>query len=323
MFAESLEAHRRAFLESLRVRHFAAATLASRSQSLDAFFRFLVEGGIDDVRKVTRETIREYQLWLSSQPWTTHTRHAKLIALRRFFEHLEKTDAVLLNPCGGLVLPKLEDRLPRNILTPQEARRVLDQPDTQTRKGIRDKAILEVFYSTGIRLEEMSKLSVLDVDTRHGFLRVNQGKFAKDRVVPLGRKASDYVREYLQKVRAEWAKEKKDERALWLASIQPYAPLKKQLVGVMVRQYGKAALGRSISPHVWRHTCATHLVAGGSNIAYVQRLLGHRSLETTQIYTRVAVPEVKATFQKRHPRARVNGAAAASVQPQRIKGAYS
>jgi len=311
-FADSLEVHRQAFIESLRVRNFSPATLKSRGQSLDAFFRFLSSlpptsggRGVDDVREVAPETIRDYQIFLSRQPWTTHTVHAKLMALRQFFRHLEKTDAVLVNPCCKMVLPKLEDRLPRNILTPAEARRVLNQPDTQTRKGIRDKAILEIFYSNGIRLEEMSKLTVHDVDVRNGFLRVNQGKFAKDRVVPMGRKASQYVEEYLKKVRLEWSKENKDERALWLSSILPHGPMGKMAVSVMVRQYGKQALGRSVSAHVWRHTCATHLVAGGSNIAYVQRLLGHRSLETTQIYTRVAIPEVKETFMRAHPRARV------------------
>jgi len=307
-FAESLESHRAAFLESLRVCNFSPATLASRCQSLDAFFRFLSSRGLDDVREVSAEAIRDYQVFLSSQPFTTHTVHAKLIALRRFFEHLEKTDVVLLNPCGGLVLPKHEDRLPRNVLTPAEARRILDQPDTQTRKGIRDKAILEVFYSTGIRLEEMSRLTTHDVDTRNGFLRVNKGKFAKDRVAPMGRKASQYVEEYLRKVRSEWSKSNRDERALWLSSYAPYGPLKKQAIGVYVREYAQAAgISKRVSPHVWRHTCATHLVANGSNIAYVQRLLGHRSLETTQIYTRVAVPEVKETFRRAHPRARVRG----------------
>jgi len=330
-FAESLEVHRRAFVETLRVRAFSPATLKSRSQSLDAFFRFLSSlpptgggRGLDDVREVSAEMIRDYQIFLSGQPWTTHTVHAKLIALRQFFRHLEKIDAVLVNPCCKMVLPKIEERLPRRVLTPAEARRILDQPDTQTRKGIRDKAILEVFYSTGIRLEEMSKLTVHDVDTRNGFLRVNKGKFAKDRVAPMGRKASDYVREYLQKVRSEWSKEKKDERALWLSAIRPHEPIEKQIIAVMVRHYGKAAgIAKRVSPHVWRHTCATHLVAGGSNIAYVQRLLGHRSLATTQIYTRVAVPEVKATFKRRHPRARVNGEKAAAAKPERIKGAYS
>lgn len=330
-FCESLETHRRSFLESLRVRSFSAATLESRGQSLSTFFGFLVKKGIDDVREVCSETIREYQLYLGSprlavdpterrrKPYTTHTLHSKLMALRKLFEHLEKTDVVLVNPCLKMILPKLEQRLPRTVLTLAEARAILDAPDTQTRKGIRDKAILELFYSTGIRLEEMSNLTTHDVDTRSGFLRVNKGKFAKDRVVPMGRKACDYVQEYLSKVRSEWSKKNRDERALWICSIEPYRPLKKQLISVMVRQYGKAALGRSISAHIWRHSCATHLVAGGSNIAYVQRLLGHRSLGTTQIYTRVAIPEVQRTF-KKHPRSRVKPAT--EGKPRMVKGHY-
>jgi len=333
-FTESIEIHRESFLESLRIRNFSPATLKSRGQSLSSFFGFLVKNGIDDVREITVETVREYQLYLSSpclaiapaerrrKPWTTYTVHAKLIALRKFFEHLEKTDVVLVNPCLKMVLPKLEERLPRTVLTLAEARLILNQPDTQTRKGIRDKAILELFYSTGIRLEEMSNLTTHDVDTRNGFLRVNKGKFAKDRVVPMGRKASDYVQEYLSKVRSLWSKEKRDERALWLCSIKPYRPLKKQAIAIHVRGYARAVgLDRSISAHIWRHSCATHLVAGGSNIAYVQRLLGHRSLETTQIYTRVAVPEVKQTF-KKHPRSRVKNLLGSRTKPRMIKGHY-
>ncbi|MDD2710292.1 MAG: tyrosine-type recombinase/integrase [Verrucomicrobiae bacterium] len=321
IFAESFEVPRRNFLEAMRVRSCSAGTLRSRNQSLDTFFRFLISRGVADVREVNRETVREYQLWLAAQPWTTYTAHTKLIALRRFFEHLEKSDAILVNPCEGMILPKLEKRLPRNVLTPAEARKVLDAPDTQTRRGIRDKAILELFYSTGIRLEEMAGLTIHDVDWRNGFLRVNKGKFAKDRVTPMGRKAADYVREYLQAVRAVWARQRKDERALWLSSIEPHGPLKKEAIALYVRQYGQAAgIGKRVSPHVWRHTCATHLVAGGSNLVYVQRLLGHRSLGTTQIYTRVAAPEVKRTFLRSHPRSRVKGEKQAAIEPQSIKG---
>lgn len=310
---DAFEHHRQDFLESLRVRSYAKGTLKNYDAALAVFFRFLsstqverppVEGlPIDDLREVSRETIAAYRLWLSSQPYTMWTVHARLISLRRFFEHLEKTDAVLLNPCDGLRLPKLEDRLPRAVLTKAEARRVLDAPDTQTFKGIRDKAMLELFYSTGIRLEEMTSLTVHDVDVRGGFVRIHKGKFAKDRVVPMGNKAADYVREYLTKVRAVWSKGNRDERALWLCAIKPHRPLKSQVIQVMVRDYGKAAgVERRVTPHVWRHTCATHLVSSGANIAYVQRLLGHRSLETTQIYSRVAIAEVQQTHRKTHPR---------------------
>jgi integrase/recombinase XerD len=299
-----------AFVEAMKVRRFSKATLASYQGSLAMFFDYLRNAGIDDVREVSRQTIADYQLWLSGKPYTDWTRVARLQAVRRFFEHLEKTDVLLVNPCAGMMLPKIEKRLPRNVLTPEEARALLNAPNTQTKIGIRDKAILEMFYSTGIRLEEMARLTVHDVDHRNGFVRVNKGKFAKDRVVPLGRKACDYVREYLDKVRLEWARaavksgheQATDERALWLSSKNPHAPLKSQMIEVMVKQHARrAGLQKRVTPHVWRHTCATHLVANDANVVYVQRLLGHRSLRTTQIYARVAVPELKATHRQAHP----------------------
>ncbi|MGI8480490.1 MAG: tyrosine-type recombinase/integrase [Chthoniobacterales bacterium] len=305
IFTDALEALRTSFLESLRVRGQAPATLRARSQSLSTFFLWLTSAGIEDVRELTREHLRTYQLALTQQGLTTYTLHAKLSGLRRFFEYLESTDAILVNPCLGMVLPKLEDRLPRNVLSQAEARRVLDAPDTQTKKGIRDRAILELFYSTGIRGEEMAALTLHDVDCKNGFVRVTKGKFAKDRVVPMGQKASQYVREYLAHVRLPWSAQCKDERALWLCSIRPHGALKKPAIALMVDQYKKlAGIERPGRTHLWRHTCATHLVQNGANLAYVQRLLGHRSLETTQIYTRVAPAEAQATHRKAHPRSR-------------------
>ncbi|MBA3607023.1 MAG: tyrosine-type recombinase/integrase [Chthoniobacterales bacterium] len=304
-FTDPLEALRTSFLESLRVRGQTPATLRVRSQSLHTFFLWLASEHIDDVREVTREHVRAYALSLTQQRLTTHTRHVKLITLRRFFEHLESTDAILVNPCLGLLLPKLEERLPRNVLTQAEARRILDAPDTQTRKGIRDKAILELFYSTGIRGEEMAGLTIHDVDCKNGFVRVHKGKFAKDRVVPMGAKASAYVIEYLREVRLPWSAQRKDERALWLSSHRPHQAMKKQAIAAMVGAYKKAAgIERPGRTHLWRHTCATHLVANGANLLAVQRLLGHRSLKTTQLYTRVSAAEIRATI-RRHPRSRL------------------
>jgi integrase/recombinase XerD len=302
-FPDVLENYRRSFLEAMQVRRYSPATLKHRRDSLSVFFRHLASAGITDVREVSRQAIRDYQAALM-QRYQIASAQAHLITVRRLFEHLETTDVVLVNPCAGLPLPTKRDRLPRTVLTREEARRVLNQPDTQTRLGIRDKAILEMFYSTGIRLDEMARLTIHDVDYRNGFVRVT-GKGSKQRMVPVGRKACDYVREYLQKVRAEWSKANRDERALWLSYFAPHGPLKSQMIEVMVKQYGReAGMEKSVSPHVWRHTCATHLVSNGSNIVYVQRLLGHRSLSTTQVYTRVTVTELKAAHARKHPQAR-------------------
>lgn len=306
-FPDSLEQHRNAFLEAMKIRRYSPASIDQRNRSLDVFFRYLAGLALDDLKEVSRQTIRDYQASLRPH-YQIASVNAHIMAVRRLFEHLEATDAVLVNPCAGVPLPKQPPRLPKAVLTRAEARAVLDAPDTQSPVGIRDKAILEMFYSTGIRLEEMARLSVHDVDPRNGFVRVTRGKGAKERVVPMGAKACDYVREYLQKVRAQWSRQSRDERALWLSSFAPHRPLKKQLIAVRVRDYGRAAgLNKSASPHVWRHTCATHLVANGGNIAYVQRLLGHRSLNTTQIYTRTTLPEIKAAHAKAHPRQRRQG----------------
>jgi len=311
------------YLESLKVRRYSASTMRTHARALLTFEQFLAGRGLDDVRAVTRDHIRDHQAGLTAQK-TLATVHVHLIALRRFFEHLETTDAILVNPCVGLKLPHLPKKLPKAVLTPGEARAVLDAPDTQTRTGIRDKAILEMFYSTGIRSGEMASLTVHDVDYRNGFVRVNKGKGGKDRVAPMGKKACNYVREYLQKVRAVWTKKNRDERALWISAIEPHGPMKQQAIDVRARFYARQVLKRTVSPHVWRHTCATHLVANGANIAYVQRLLGHRSLETTQRYSRVAIPEVKKTF-KKHPRVRQAAPEAlrgGQIKAMRVKGPY-
>jgi integrase/recombinase XerD len=294
--------HRRAFLESLRVRSYSQGTLDSYGDALRVFFLFLTRTGIEDVRNVTRDTIQSYQAWIIAQPWTPWTRVARLQGLKRFFEHLETTDAILVNPCLGLTLPKIGRRLPRRVLTEKEVRAVLNAPETQTKVGIRDRAILELFYSSGIRRAEMAALTVHDVDCKNGFVRVNQGKGGKDRVVPMGEKAAVYIAEYLREVRSEWSKKNREERALWLSSQHSHPPMSIHNIVMLVKKYGQQAGLTGISPHAWRHSCATHLVAGGANLAYVQRLLGHRSLRTTQIYTRVAVPELKATHRKTHPR---------------------
>ncbi|MGH8612588.1 MAG: tyrosine-type recombinase/integrase [Gammaproteobacteria bacterium] len=301
----AFEAPRRSFLESLRVRAYALGTLKSYAESLSCFFRFLTGAGVADLREVTRETIHTYQQWLRGQPYTTWTRTARLQAVRRFCEHLEATDQVFLNPCAGLVLVQADRGLPRTVLTRAEARAILNAPDTQWPKGVRDRAILEVFYATGIRLEELTRLTVMDLDLRQGFVRIHRGKFARDRVVPIGRRACDALRAYLT-VRARWTEQQRDESALWLASIEPHRPIRAQVIQVLVRTYAKqAGVTRRITPHVWRHTCATHLVANGANLVAVQRLLGHRSLATTQRYSRVAIPELQQTFRRAHPRARL------------------
>jgi len=293
------------FLEMLQLRGRAEATVQCYRESLRPFFGFLRKARVRELRAVTTETIRRYEVWTRAQPWALRTRHTRLSDLSTFFAFLEKTGAVLVSPCRGLVLPKLGDRLPRGVLTESEARRVLRGPDLRTAKGVRDRALLELFYSTGLRLGELTRLTSADLDLRGLVVRVCQGKGAKDRMVPLGTTAAEWVQRYLTKVRPAWSRcATEPSAALWLSGKRHGAPLKAQMIRVLVRDYGRKA-GVKLTPHLWRHTCATHLVAHGANIVYVQKLLGHVSLETTQRYTRVTISEVKRAHRRAHPGARV------------------
>ncbi len=298
-----LGADKERFLESLRVQRAAEATVKLRAASLAIFAGYLEQAGIGDARAVTRHLFRDYQQWLSRQAYAPWTQVTHLQAVRGFFRFLEKTDAVLVNPCDGVLLPRLGVRLPRRVLTKAEARRLLALPDVATPRGLRDRALLEMFYSTGLRLAEMTALRVQDVDVKSGFVRT-KGKGGRERIVPTGASACAALRDYLQRARQPWCRHSGAlHDALWLDSKKPHQPLRKGTVAVTVQKYGRQ-IGLALSPHVWRHTCATHLVSGGANIAYVQRQLGHRSLRTTQVYTRVSVPDLRRMLAAKHPRER-------------------
>ena len=149
--APAFAEHLAAFMERLKVLRYSPATLISREHSVRRFFQWSSERGLHDVRDVTKQTVRDFQEYLLGR-YTTHTTHVHLISLRRFFEHLEKTDALLVNPCEGVPLPRLEQRLPRNVLTPDEARRILDASDTKTIKGIRSGSLNSITSLTRFSL---------------------------------------------------------------------------------------------------------------------------------------------------------------------------
>lgn len=286
------------YLETLRVRGLAPATLASRAQALRSFFARLEK---KDVRAVTRADVQAHAAALAGV-LSPASRRVHQTALRGFFGWLEASDAVLVNPCVGVPLPKLPDRLPRRVLTVREVARVLAQPNTASAKGRRDRALLEVFYSAGLRLAEATALGVHDLDLAGGFVRVARGKGGRGRVAPLGASAVAALRAYLETRRAWQAAGGPLTSALWLSPIKPHGPLKKEAVALVVRRCAVRAGVGGASAHAWRHTCATHLMREGAAVVYVQHLLGHRSLKTTQIYTRVSVADVRAMVRAKHPR---------------------
>ncbi|MDI6758659.1 MAG: tyrosine-type recombinase/integrase [Candidatus Omnitrophota bacterium] len=262
--------------------------------------------GRAQAKEVTKEDAYSFQTHLFNYQTKKGTRLVlatqakRLRAVRCFFRFLAKRDLILYDPTTGLELPKEEKGLPRGILTRSEVKKLLEKPDTSTLIGLRDKAILELFYSTGIRLSELTGARLIDLDLERSLLRI-KGKFKKERVVPVGNFAKRYLLAYTQEVRPKLQRDKRVTNIF--LSVRGRA-LDRSCVNALVRNYVRRSSIRkhNINCHSLRHSCATHMLEAGCDIRYIQELLGHRSLETTQIYTRVAIPGLRKVHHKTHPR---------------------
>jgi len=316
------------FKEHLKVKHYSPKTLAAYGQHLQGFFACLREKNILELKRVSREDLKAYQLHLTTwrspdnKGYAQATLSLKIRAVKRLFEYLEAIHYLLINPAEHIKEPKKERRLPRTILTEEEARKLLDQPNLSTMTGIRDRTLMELFYSTGIRLEELVNLTIYDCDLQGGLLRVNKGKGGKDRVIPLGKHAVKFLKEYITHVRPHHTRANKTLRNLFVN--QNGKLLSPTVIEILVRNYAKAArLNKKVTPHVFRHTFATGLVKNGADVTAVQKMLGHSDLSVTQQYIRVAGVEIKKTHQIHHPREK-DPAAKEEITPQieGIRGPY-
>ncbi len=294
------------FTEHLKVKNYSPQSVAAYSGHLRLFLDHLTEKGVTDIKRVTRDVLKDYQQKIAVLPglkgktYTVGTISMKVRSVKRFFEYLEDAGTILVNPAEHIKEPKKETRLPRVVLSEAEVHRILDQPNLSTLVGIRDRAVLEVLYSTGVRLEELITFTIFDCDLQGGLLRV-KGKFSKDRVVPLGKHAVRFLKEYITSVRPQHTKSNRELRTLFVN--QWGQSLSKQIVELMVRGYAKrAGINKQVTPHVFRHTFATELVRNGADIKAVQEMLGHADLKSTHVYIRVAGIEVKNTHSQSHPR---------------------
>jgi integrase/recombinase XerD len=288
-----------AFAEHLKVKHYAEESIRHYCQHVKLFVASLTD--ITDPKRVSRDMLTNWRTGLGQKDYTIATISVKVRSVKRFFAYLEETNHILINPAEYLKEPKKENRLPRVLLTDKEVRKILDQPNLSTLTGIRDRTILEVFYSTGVRLAELMHLTIYDVDLHGGLLRVNKGKGAKDRVIPLGKHAAVFLKEYITKVRPHYTKKNKSIRTLFVSKYG--TPLSRQVIDRMILSCVKqAGVAKHVTPHVFRHTFATVLVRNGADITAVSKMLGHSTLKVTRIYTRVAATEVKTTHHKSHPR---------------------
>jgi integrase/recombinase XerD len=289
--------------------NYAKKTIASYVFYLNRFFAWLRETGVGELAAVTRDAVRDYQTHLfeeinsnTGQPNAVTYQNRSLQAVKSFFRFLSENDYLVGDPAKSIPYAREPQRLPRSILTQSEAKKVLHAPDTKTVLGYRDRTILEVLYSTGIRKEELLNILLTDVDYNDGLIRINCGKGKKDRVVPLGRIACRYLENYIKAVRPSLIRDPYNNH-LFL-SLRGNR-LSKNMVWQIVKSYAvKAKIKKTISPHTFRHTCATLMLRNHANIRHIQELLGHASLDSTQVYASVSIVDLKEVHARCHPRER-------------------
>lgn len=283
-----------------RLGDYSPASIRLYSQQLQRFGDWLRRRRIGDLRGVTRAQLLAYQLHVRGEPIGRETQALRIRAVKRLYGHLVAQGHLLLDPTEGIQEISRRQALPRPVLTPGEMKRLLAAPDTSTPVGIRDRAWLEVLYATGARVGELEGIALRDLDLTQNLVQLRHTKGGVPRVVPLGHNALRWLGTYLDTVRPRLVRRRPFEPALFV--VYGGRPLGQEHVRHRLKHYARAAaIRKSISPHLLRHSCATHLLQAGADLRAIQELLGHQRLSSTVLYTRVAPIDVKATHQRYHP----------------------
>ncbi|MBB3062436.1 site-specific tyrosine recombinase XerC [Microbulbifer rhizosphaerae] len=305
---QSLTYLSRLHLDYLRAMNYSPRTISHRETTLRQFSEWCQERGIVKASSVTKPILERYRRHLHhsrdarGNPISANNQLKRLVPLRSFFKWATQQNYLLYNPASELQLPKVAKALPRAPLTAEEAEQVLAQPDLQTDEGIRDRAMMEVLYSTGIRRMELLNLTRPDVNGARQMLAVRQGKGQKDRFVPIGPRALEWLQHYLTQVRLDWVIEPEPETLFLEPNGQPMTSDK--LSRLVARYITRADLGKTGSCHLFRHTAATLMLENGADLRFIQQLLGHKQLSTTEIYTHVSILKLQQIHAATHPTAR-------------------
>jgi len=275
-------------------------TAKSYQNDLTQAAHFLHGCGVAGWRRATAHHLTEWLHWLADQKFTEASQARKLTAVRMLCRHLVKEGARADDPTELLSGPKFRRRLPQT-LTPAEMERLLAAPAGGDVHSIRDRAMLELFYSSGLRISELCSLTLQQVDLQHGFVRVF-GKGNKERVVPLGGKAREAIETYLTSARPRLVKPRTGSE--FFLSGRGRAISRKTLWALVKKHAANAGLKKAVKPHLLRHSFATHLLGGGADLRAIQEMLGHASIATTQIYTAVETSRLLDQHAKHHPRNR-------------------
>jgi len=301
----SLVALKDDYIETLRVLHYADRTILGRNDMLSFFILWCLERELIDVGQITKPILERYQRHLyharkpNGKPLSTSTQCNRITSLKQFFRWLSRGNYILSNPASELVMPRREHRLPRAVFTREESEAVLNQPDVYTPLGIRDRAMMEVLYSTGMRRAELMRLQIGSISHTQGVVTIRQGKGRRDRVIPVGERALAWVDKYEHDVRTAFLVNP-HETHLFLTEDGKEIPA-WSISKLITRYIHRADIHKEGSTHIFRHTMATLMLENGADIRYIQQMLGHASLSSTQIYTHVSIEKLKQTHRATHP----------------------
>jgi integrase/recombinase XerD len=295
------------YLEYLAAKGYAQGTLRWRKTYLRQLFTYLDQQRITTFQNVTGDHIDNYRVYLKTEHRTVRgtllagsSFSSHLQAITDFFLWLEKTRQILITP----VIKPLWSKTPKplklpHVLTEEEAVKIIEASPLNTPYGLRDRAILEVLYSTGIRRMELINLNMEDFFLKRQELFIKQGKGKKDRLVPVGEYAVKFTEAYLKLVRP-WLVEALDEKALFLTmNGQRLAP--QTLRVIISKAVKKSGVTKRVTPHTFRHSMATHMLRNGADIRHIQAILGHASVQSTEIYTHLTIKDLKKATKKAHP----------------------
>jgi integrase/recombinase XerD len=294
------------FFEWMQAKNFSEQTVDTRRRQLGYFIDWCAARGIIRPAEVTKPTVERYQRYMfhyrkrDGDPLSFQSQSGRMVPIRCWFRWLARHNHILYNPASDVELPRLDHRLPKNVLTASEAEEVINQPNITEKLGLRDRAILETFYSTGVRRLELINLCPYDIDAQRGTLMVRLGKGKKDRIIPIGDRALAWIDRYLIEARPGLLIGDKGLDRLFLTHLgKPFTPT--GMTG-LVRHYVHAAgVGKKGSCHLFRHTMATLMLENGADIRFIQAMLGHSRLETTAIYTQVSIRKLKEIHTATHP----------------------
>ncbi len=273
-------------------------TIEAYSHGLNRFLDYLKKKGIQEIPRVNKFDVRAFLLALKKKGLSTKSVVRNLVAIRSLFQFLIREGILETNPIETLESPKIPKTLPE-ILTLKEVEQLLEQPNPKTPMGMRDRAMLEVLYATGMRVSELTQLPMNQINLEGGYVLVF-GKGSKERIIPLGSEAMKWVALYLKGPRERLAK-RKESPFLFISRMG--RGMSRQQFWKHIKAYGrKAGVQKRITPHLLRHSFASHLLERGADLRSVQMMLGHVDISTTQIYTHVTGERLKKIHQRYHPR---------------------